>query len=214
MRSLLLVLFGCWGSIATLRAQAVVSMDSSMFRCVVRTSQTDYYYREPIAFDVQLINDFKQPVLIVDGEVSSGMWSYFPEPELQVYRLRKHRPKEKMRLMFRSTCLRFWSMSEAQKGFVLLPPNQTHTLDFARDAGVPSLLCFSKSHERLRPGNYEVRYVYSTLTHKSQIRELIYSLAGPDTVKQANIATLLSQLPALNWANTPVFLTIRRSKSD
>ena len=71
MRFLVLMCFSSWASVATLRAQAVVPADSSMVRCVVRSLKTTYKYREPIGLDVQLISQAKQPVILVDGEISS-----------------------------------------------------------------------------------------------------------------------------------------------
>ena len=206
MRFLLLVLFSCWGSIATLRAQIVAPVDTGSVRCVIRTSKTEYYFREPIAFDVRLINGSKQPVVLVDGDINCRLWDCFPQPVIRIYRLRGHLLKKLIEENYGSSCLRSWPSAE---NFALVGPSQYLTLEITREVGVPLLFRSFKFYEQLRPGEYEVRFSYSTVTDVSAIRRLIYDMPKN---KQAEILTLINRVPAMNLNSAPIYLTITRAK--
>ena len=208
MRFLPLVLFGCWGGSAPLRAQAVAPGDSTRLRCVVRTLKTEYHYREPIAFEVQLINNSKQPVVLVDGHVNSGIWDCFPRPELRVYRLRKGLPKKQLEENAGSSCLKTWASAE---NFALVGPGQYITLESVREVGVPLLFHAFKFYEQLAPGQYEVTFTYSTVTNENAIRNFIYFQPKQ---KQAELRALVDRVSALTLNSAPLYLTITRSKSN
>lgn len=208
MRFLLLLCFAGWGSLATLRAQAVVPADSSMVRCVVRSLKTTYKYREPIGLDVQLISQAKQPVMLVDGEISSEIWEYFTPPELEVCRLGKNGPGDKVIRANRPGDLSFGVKLE---NLVVLQPNQLYPLLFTQEPYSWALISSVATNEPLRPGRYMVRFVYSTtVSNNGNLNEMIYQLAGARVKTQESLKAIIDQIPVVRAVSVPFYLTITR----
>ena len=204
MRFLLLVLFSCWGSTATLRAQVVASSDSAQLRCELRTLKTEFYFREPIAFDVRLINKSKAPVLVVDGDLNSDIWACFPEPRITVYQLRGKRPKKALETITRTSCLKTWANAE---NFALVGPGQYITLESVREVGIPLLFYAFKFYENLAPGRYEVVCTYSTVSNEN-VRNTVIGYQPKQ--QQAELRKLVSRVPTMTINSEPLYLTITR----
>lgn len=208
MRCLLLVLFGCWGSVAKLQAQAISLADTTMVRCVATSLKTTYKYREPIALDVQLISQANQPILLIDGAIYSEIWTYFATPKLEVYRLGKNGPEERMVRANKSGDLSF---GVNFKNLVLLQPKQVYTLMYTQEAfswAWPSPL---NNYEPLRPGRYVARFVYSTTVSSNRnLNKMIYQLAGAREKTQEALKNFIDQIPVVRAVSAPIYLTITR----
>ena len=197
--------FSCWASIATLRAQAVATPDTNLLRCVVRILKTTYKYREPIGIDVQLISQAKQPVMLVDGKISSEIWTYFTPPELEVCRIGKNGPEEKMVRSNKPGDLSFGVKSE---NLVVIQPNQLYPLLFTQEAHSWALISSVATNEPLRPGRYVVRFVYSTIaSNNGNLNEMIYQLAGARVKTQESLKVIIDQIPVVRAVSAPFYLT-------
>lgn len=204
MRFLLFAVLS-WGNVAILRAQVVAPLDSTV-RCVVRTNKTEFYHREPIAFDVRLINYSKQPVVLVDGDINSSIWDCFPRPGFHIYRLRKRFPKKRLEKIPSLSCLKTWASSE---NFARVGPRQYMTLEVMQEAGVPLLFHSFKLYEHLTPGRYEVVFTYSTVTSASAISNFIHHQPKE---KQVALQALVDRVARMNLSSAPIYLTITRAK--
>ena len=207
MRFLLLVLLGCCGSVAKLQAQAISLADTSLVRCVVKSMKATYQYREPMLFDVQLINQTNQPVMLIDGLLNSEVWEDFAELRIEAYPLGKHRTGATLNLEDEPGSVSFGT---TRQNFVLIQPNQPHSLLYAQKSGGLLLSSSSIEYQPLKPGDYALRFIYLTATRERRIENNMTSLDRYSKPYQDELRSLLDQVPAVRAVSAPVLVTVTR----
>ncbi|HEX8328655.1 MAG TPA: hypothetical protein VF629_14020 [Hymenobacter sp.] len=180
-------------------AQTTTPGDTARFSCRIRPEKMVYKRGEEIAFTVELLNKSTKPEVVLKHVLGFD----FPTTRFEVLRRGSLGSDKKMK-RYRSCFV----LPVAVRDFVVVAPGQVFN-PFATPFNKGTTITLSEAgYGNLPPGDYTVTFTYACVSnyekkgHRSGTGEL--------AIDQAQLLTLIAQVPALELYSNIAHLNITR----